>query len=264
MKGYTSGIKRYRKWILPTGVMVLLVAGASLACGVNPGSLNKGIITGFSFLNELFPPDWTAFPELLGPALQSVVIALLGTFLGTGISLLFGLAAAANISPPWLKNGTRFLLGLERSLPEIVILLILVAGFGLGPFTGVLSLTIGSIGMLGKLFGDAIEDLDPLTIESIEAVGAGKLQVMVFGVIHQLIPSIISFALFRFELSIRLSVVLGAVGAGGIGLELYHSFVLLDYRRAGSALITTLIMVFITEGLSSFVRKKIKLEGVLK
>ena len=140
----------------------------------------------------------------------------------------------------------------------------LVAAFGLGPFAGIIALTVGCIGMMGKLLGDAIEELDPTTIESIEAVGAGKLQILLYGVIHQIIPSIISFALFRFELSIRLSIVLGAVGAGGIGLELYHSFALLDYRRAGAALIVTLLLVFITERLSSFIRKKIRIEGALK
>jgi len=122
----------------------------------------------------------------------------------------------------------------------------------------------GCIGMMGKLLGDAIEELDPMTIESIEAVGAGRLQILLYGVIHQIIPSIVSFALFRFELSIRLSIVLGAVGAGGIGLELYHSFALLDYRRSGAALIVTLLLVFVTERLSSFIRKKIRIEGVLK
>ena len=256
-------LKRYQKWLLPVGILAILTWGAAWVCKASLDKLNLGLITGFSFLGQFFPPDFEAFKELVFPAIQSIIIALLGTFFGTIISLFFGLAAASNIAPAWLRNTIRFLLGMERALPEIVILLILVAAFGMGPFAGVLSLTIGCVGMLGKLIGDAIEELDPMTIESIQAVGAGRMQVMLYGVIHQIIPSIISFALFRFELSIRLSVVLGAVGAGGIGLELYHSFSLLDYRRAGSALILTLVMVFLTERLSSVIRKKIKLERTL-
>jgi phosphonate transport system permease protein len=191
-----------------------------------------------------------------------LLIALVGTLLGTVLSIFFAFAAASNIAPRWLRNSVRFMLGLERALPEIVILLFLVAAFGMGPFAGVLSLTIGCIGMLGKLIADAIEELDPVSLESIEAIGATKIQLLVFGVIQQIMPSIISFALFRFELSIRLSVVLGAVGAGGIGLEMYRAFFLLDYPRATTALVVILAMVFITERLSEFLRKKKSRGGI--
>ena len=264
MNGRSFSGKRYRKWVMPVLLLAILAEAAALVCGVRLGSLGKSFISGFSFLAGAIPPDWGAFPELLRPALESVVIALTGTLVGTLVSLLFGLAAASNISPAWLKQTTRLLLGMERSLPEIVILLFLVAAFGLGPFAGVLALTIGCVGMLGKLIGDAIEEIDPVTVESIQAVGAGKLQVMVFGIVQQIIPSVISFALFRFELSIRLSIVLGAVGAGGIGLELYRSFYLLDYHRACSALIVTLVMVLATERLSAFLRKQVRKEGALR
>lgn len=256
-------LKRYRHWLLPVLILSLLVEGAALVCKVNLRHLLKGSFASLSFMGELFPPALGSFGELLAPCLQSVIIALLGTFFGTIFSLLFGLAAAANISPAWLRNSIRFLLGVERAIPEIIILLVLVAAFGMGPFAGVLALTIGCVGMLGKLFGDAIEELDPATIESIETVGAGKLQVMLYGVIHQLFPTIISFSLFRFEMSIRLSIVLGAVGAGGIGLELYQAFTLLDYPRAGAALILILVLIIITEYISSFIRKQLRAGGVL-
>jgi phosphonate transport system permease protein len=176
-------------------------------------------------------------------------------------SLVFALLAASNLTPPWIRHSVRALLGLERALPEIVILLFLVAAFGLGPFSGVLALAIGCVGMLGKLIADAIEELDPVSIESIQSVGASRVQVVVFGVIQPIIPSIISFALFRFEYSIRLSVVLGAVGAGGIGLQLYRSFVMMDYGRAASALIVTLVLVFLSEQLSSRLRKLVRSGG---
>ncbi|MDR3715487.1 MAG: phosphonate ABC transporter, permease protein PhnE [Puia sp.] len=257
-------LKRYRKRVLPILLLVVLTSGAARVCKVDMSGLGKGLVAGLSFFGGMFPPDWSAFTEMLKPAFDSVIIALLGTFLGTVLSLFFGLAAASNISPRWLRATCRFLIGTERSLPEIIILLILVAAMGLGPFVGVLSLTIGCIGMLGKLFADTIEEIDPISIESIEALGAGKLQVIAFGVIQPIIPSIISFALFRFELNIRLSIVLGAVGAGGIGYELYRAFSLLDYRKACTALIITLVMVFITERLSASLRKKVKMEGSLR
>jgi phosphonate transport system permease protein len=257
------GFYRYRKGLLLLGIIAPLTVGAAWVCGVRLDFLWKGLGDSAAFVLRL-KPDWSAFPEMLQPALESVLIALVGTLLGTVLSLFFAFAAASNIAPPWLRNSIRFLLGMERALPEIVILLFLVAAFGMGSFSGVMSLTIGCVGMLGKLIADAIEELDPVTIESMEAIGATKPQLLVFGVIQQIVPSIISFALFRFELSIRLSVVLGAVGAGGIGLEMYRSFFLLDYPRATTALIVILAMVFITERLSGFLRKKIRGTEVLK
>jgi phosphonate transport system permease protein len=257
------GVRRYQKPLLLVAVIAPLAWGASWVCGIRWDALWKGLGDSAALM-KLMTPEWDAFAEMLKPALDSVLIALVGTLLGTAISILFAFAAASNISPTWLRNSIRFLLGLERALPEVIILLFLVAAFGLGPFAGVLSLTIGCIGMLGKLIADAIEEIDRVSLESIEAIGATKIQLLVFGVIQQIMPSIISFALFRFELSIRLSVVLGAVGAGGIGLEMYRAFFLLDYRRATTALVVILAMVFITERLSEFLRKKIKAEGALK
>lgn len=253
-----GSFRRYGRIFLVALVLLLLAQGASRVCGARWGLLGKGLAGSGAFLIRLLSPDPAAFADMVQPMLQSVFIALVGTVTGTVISLVFALAAASNIAPGWLRNSVRFLLGLERALPEIVILLFLVAAFGLGPFAGVLSLAIGCVGMLGKLIADAIEELDPVSIESIQAVGATRIQVVVFGVIQQIMPAIISFALFRFELSIRLSVVLGAVGAGGIGLELYRSFTLLDYPRAATSLIVILILVFLTERLSEYLRKRLR------
>jgi phosphonate transport system permease protein len=250
--------RRYGRVALLALGLLLLAMGASWVCGARWDLLFHGLGDSMHFLVYLLTPEIGTFPELIQPAIDSVFIALVGTIVGTVISLFFALAAASNVAPHWLRQATRFLLGMERALPEIVILLFLVAAFGLGPFAGVLSLAIGCIGMLGKLIADAIEELDPVAIEAIQAIGASRVQVIVFGVIQPIIPNIISFALFRFEYSIRLSVYLGAVGAGGIGLELYRSFIMLDYGRAAAALIVTLVLIFLGERLSAFLRKKIK------
>jgi phosphonate transport system permease protein len=128
---------------------------------------------------------------------------------------------------------------------------------------GVVALSIGCIGMLGKLLADIIEEIDPITLESIESVGGNKVQVIIFGVLPQILPNIISYALFRFEINIRLSVLLGAVGAGGIGYELDYSFGMLQYDRASTAIIIIITMVFAVERLSYYLRKKVKMEGAL-
>jgi phosphonate transport system permease protein len=267
MKEITSNLRvfrRYGRTLSILAVILLLAEGAAVVCGARWGLVFKGMWSSTAFLAKLLRPDFSAFADMLKPALDSIFIAIVGTLIGTVFSLFFALLAASNIAPRWLRQTVRFLLGMERALPEIVILLFLVAAFGLGPFAGVVALAIGCVGMLGKLIADAIEELDPVSIEAIQAIGANRVQVIVFGVIQPIIPSIISLSLFRFEYCIRLSVVLGAVGAGGIGLELYRSFVILDYGRAASALVVILALVFLSEQMSGWLRKKIKGEGRLQ
>jgi phosphonate transport system permease protein len=192
------------------------------------------------------------------------MIAFLGTVFGTLLSIVFAMLAASNITNQWVRNTARVLIGLERSVPEIVILLLMIAAFGLGPMPGIIALALGCIGMVGKLLADAIEELDTVMIESIESVGANKLQVIVFGVLPQIMPNLISYTLFRFEINIRLSVILGAVGAGGIGYELDYAFNMLQYHRAFTALLVIIVMVVGTERLSYILRKNVKTEGALK
>ena len=246
--------------------MIILLAvteATAIVCGATFGKLSDGIFNGLAFLGNMYPPDWSAFPEMLEPALQSIIIAFLGTVFGTIISVVFALLAANNLANPWVRNITRVFIAIERSIPEIIILILLVAAFGLGAMPGVVALSIGCIGMLGKLLADIIEEIDPLMIEAIESVGGNKIQVIIFGVLPQIVPNLISYALFRFEINIRLSVLLGAVGAGGVGYELEYSFGMLQYHRAFTAVIIIIAMVFGTERLSYFLRKKVKTEGAL-
>jgi phosphonate transport system permease protein len=233
------------------------MAMAGWAIRFNWGDLVTGIPKGGILISMMFPPDWSAFGDLLKPAFDTVILALIASVIGSILSLLFGLAAAKNISHPVIRNITRFLIAMERAIPEIFIVLLLVAALGLGPLCGVAALAIGCIGMLGKLLADAIEEIDPQILESIEATGANKFQLIKYGVMPQITPTLIANTIFRFEVNIRLSVILGAVGAGGIGFELYQSFNLLEYQKATTAIIVILALVFLSERLSDFLRKKI-------
>jgi len=264
MKPKEFSLKRYRKFILPLVVLLALTEGAAIVCGATFDKLFEGLTRGIAFFGHMFPPRWDAFPEMIEPTFTSFVIAFLGTFFGAILSIIFALLASRNLANPVVRSIARFLIGLERSVPEIVILILLVAAFGLGAMPGVVALALGCIGMLGKLLADIIEEIDPLVIDSIESVGGNKLQVIIFGVLPQIIPNIISYTLFRFEINIRLSVLLGAVGAGGIGYELDYSFGMLQYDRAFTAMIIIIAMVFGTEQLSYYLRRKIKMEGALK
>ena len=256
--------KRYRKYVIPLVLLAAVTEGAAIVCGATMDKLETGLVKGVSFLGYMFPPDWSAFSEMLQPAFQSIMIAFLGTVFGTLLSIVFAMLAASNITNQWVRNTARVFIGLERSIPEIVILLLLIAAFGLGPMPGIIALALGCIGMLGKLLADIIEELDTVMLESMESVGANKMQIITFGVLPQIMPNLISYSLFRFEINIRLSVILGAVGAGGIGYELDYAFNMLQYHRAFTALLVIIVMVFGTERLSYMLRKNIKTEGALK
>ena len=257
-------IKRYYKSIAFTILLLLLTWGAAISCKIELGGLFEGLGKGLVFFKNLFPPDWQAFPEMVQPAIDSLILAFLGTFFGTLIAVVFALLGAANISHPIVRTISRFLIGLERSLPELFILLFLIAAFGLGSMPGIICLSLGCIGMLGKLLADAIEEIDAVLIQSLTAVGANKFQIIVFGIFPEILPKLLAYTLFRFEINIRLSVILGAVGAGGIGYELDYAFSMLQYHRACSALIVVLVLIFGIEKLAAYLRKMLNIKTNLK
>jgi len=255
-----SGLRRLLRPALIALTLAAVVAWAAVQCKVSLGELARGAVRGVEVLAFFFPPDWSAMPELFGPAFVTVLLAAVATPLGVALSLLFGLAAARNLAPSWLRTPARMLIGLERALPEIIILLLLVAALGVGPFPGVIALAIGSIGMLGKLLADAIEEIDARVLESVETVGATRWQIIRHAVIPEVLPSFLANAIFRFEVNIRASVLLGAVGAGGIGFELSKAMSLLEYERAMMAVLVTLALVFGAERVSDVLRRRV-LEG---
>lgn len=257
--GYS--LTRYGRHARTVAVLGLLIAIAAWQCEVSLGDLAKGMVKGLSMLSLFLPPDWNAFPEMLRPALVTVVICLIATPIGAAFSILFGLAGARNVAPPWLRIISRSLIAAERGLPEIVILLILVAAFGLGPFAGIMALAIGSVGMLGKLVGDAVEEIDARILDSAAAVGATRLQVIRHVILPEILPSLVSNSIFRFEVNVRASVLLGAVGAGGIGFELNAAINQLEYSRATVAALTSLALVFLSERLSDYLRERILTGG---
>jgi phosphonate transport system permease protein len=247
-------LTRYRRHLLPALAFAAALAVAGWFCEVNAEDLLKGIAKGLSMLSFFFPPDWQAFPQMVKPALVTVVICLVATPIGTVFSVIFGLAGARNIAPDWLRLASRTVIAAERGLPEIVSLLVLVAAFGLGPFAGVMALAIGSIGMLGKLLADAIEEIDPRILDATAAVGATHWQVIRHAVLPEVLPSLVAHSIFRFEVNVRASVLLGAVGAGGIGYELNAAINQLEYSRATVAALVSLLLVFLSERCSDRLR----------
>lgn len=201
--------------------------------------------------------SWSTVSGSLHAMWDSVAIAWLGTLLAAVVAVPFGFMAAENLVPRWYAFGFRQIFNLLRSVPEIVIVLTMVPVFGLSKTAGIIAIGIGSIGTLSKLCSEVVEGIDRGPIEAADAVGASQLQRLRWAVMPQAIPEIASFVLYRFEINIRVSAILGIVGAGGIGNELVQSLKFKAWDRAGVPLLVVVIATMLIDSISGAVRRRI-------
>lgn len=248
--------KRWKQAAIVTGLAALTTL-AAWRCDVDVASLLTGIGKGLSLLAMFFPPEWSSLAEMIKPLGVTAVMALIATILGMCLSLPCALAASSNIAPPAVRQVMRAFIALERGLPEIVQMLLLIAVFGLGAVPGLVALSFSSIGMLAKLLADAIEEIEPDMLEAVEGTGATRSQVIRYAVVPQILPSLLANGLFRFEVNVRAGVILGAVGAGGIGYVMITAMNSMDYQKACLATLLTLALVFFSERVSDFFRARI-------
>lgn len=269
-----------RSFVVVLGV-VLVYWWSLTGTNMSPAELVRGIPNIFGLLGRMVPPQFAmdtltvevpfgltlpyfgesiavTVPEVIPSIIQTVQMAIVGTTLGILLSLPFGLLAARNTSPhPWIYQGTRIFLNSARAIPGLVVALIFVASVGLGPFAGVLAIAIGEIGVLGKLFAESIEAIDPQQVQAVRATGASRLQVFVYGVIPQALPVATSYSLLVFEGNVRSATILGIVGAGGVGFILSKYLALFQYQLLTGALILILITVTIIDRFSDYIRRRL-------
>lgn len=207
---------------------------------------------------RMVPPYWEFFADIVDPLVETVHIATLGTIATFFVALPIAFLAARNTTPnavTWFIG--RFILVASRSVNTVVWGLFFVAIFGPGPMAGIWSVTARSIGFVGKLVAEAIEEIDEGTVEAIEATGASRLQVMLIAVLPQVMPVIFGTIVYRWDINIRESTVLGFVGAGGIGIILYASINLFAWNEVAVILIAIFAVVLVSEFVSAAVRKRI-------
>lgn len=221
---------------------------------VSPGRLIEGVPFMLDFVRRMLPPDPSVLDKALRGALQTLQIAVVGTAVGAVLALPVAFAAARNTAPAWAFYWTRSALNVFRAMDTLVYALFFVAAVGLGPFPGVLAVIVYTATVLAKLYSEAIEAMDPLPVEAVEAVGATRLQVLRWGVVPQLVPHFLSFTLYRFETNIRAAAVLGFVGAGGIGFYIQTYLRLLNYPAASTVLLVLVVMVMLVDFASSRIR----------
>ncbi|MEM8962987.1 MAG: phosphonate ABC transporter, permease protein PhnE [Acidobacteriota bacterium] len=205
----------------------------------------------------MWPPDAEYGQESVLPAiLESIQIAWLGTMIGAALSLPFGLLGAKNLFP-WLGTGVTVILAAIRAFPEILLAIYFVPIVGLGAFAGTLAVGFHSIGMLGKLSSDVVESMDTGPVEALTACGGSKIQTLRWAVIPQVLPEFVALWLYRFEINIRASAVLGVVGAGGIGGVLLQTLRYRRFDKAGAVIVLTVLVVLAIDALSSRIRHRL-------
>lgn len=249
---------KQRRFIALGGLLIFLALGYWSASAVEFSfeRLRDGLPFMGDFLRRMFPPDLEVLPRVWQETVLTVELAWIATVIAAFLSIPLGFLAAANIlENAALRNAVRALLGADRAIDALILALFFVSAVGLGPFPGTLALAIHSVGMLGKLFADSIEAVDPGPIEALESTGAGKLAVVRWAVWPQVAPHFLSYFLFRFELNVRAAVVLGLVGAGGIGFLLTQYMRLFQYQKVCTVILVILVLVMSIDAVSQRLRR---------
>ena len=207
----------------------------------------------------MWPPDFKTEIErgVIGKVLESVYIAWIGTLIAATLSLPLAFLASNNVSPAYVRLPIKQLFNVIRSVPELILAVVLIAVTGLGPWAGALAIGLHSIGTLGKLSSEEIEAADRGPVEAVEACGGRWVSRVRWGVLPQVMPAIVSYWLFRFEINVRASAVLGMIGAGGIGAELISQLNFRNFPEVGAVLLVTIAVVMSIDTVSSAVRRRI-------
>jgi phosphonate transport system permease protein len=217
----------------------------------------KGLDNAARFLGRMFPPN-TA-PDKLelirSGILESLQIAVLSTVTGVLLSLPLGLAAARNLSTPVISWAARGVIAVLRSFHPVIVAILFVKAVGFGALAGVLALIVSTMGFVGKLFAEVVEEMNPRQVEAVRATGAGFFNVLIMGVMPQVIARFIGLSVYQFDSNLRNSTMVGIVGGGGIGAPLFTAYQRFDYDVVFTILIIIIALILVCELFSAQVRK---------
>lgn len=236
----------------------LLVQGA-IVIDARPAELLTGVDGMADIVDRSIPPELDVLGTALAAALETFDMALLGTAASVVLALPLAALAAENVTPARpLYIAARGVIAVCRVIPDLIWALLFVAAVGLGPFSGCLAIAIHSIGMLGRLFAERIEDIDMAPVEALVVTGATRAQVITHAVIPGVLPALIGVGLYRLDENLRSSTVLGLVGAGGIGFEILSAMNLFQYRTVATLLIVMFALIVAVERVSAGIRRRVQ------
>jgi phosphonate transport system permease protein len=262
-------LKRNLLSLLLAIAVVTLLAWSWFGTEMSLANLSRSGPRAAEFVERMFPPDlaWNVtearpFPPPLRLAAAAIAItlqiSLLGTALGAMGALVLGLLASENLTPHWLHHPIKVFLAIIRSLPIILLALLFVSAIGLGPMPGVLAVAVHSLGMLGKLYAEEFETTDAGVWEALDSAGADWLQKIRFALWPQTARQIFSLTLFRFEMNLRESAVLGLVGVAGLGLWIENYRRAFDYRSVATMVFVTMLLVLAVDQVVFHARRRLR------
>lgn len=251
-----DSLYNYLKWL--AGAVVVLIAARYIANQTIWIFVWDAPRQAADFITRMFPPDFRYANRTWGALFDTVNIAVFGTLMAIVISLPIAVLAARNTTPhPTVRAAAMVVIVGSRSVNSLIWAILLVQIVGPGLFAGVLAIGIRSVGMISKLLYEAIEEIDPKPIEAVSATGANAAQVFLYGYVPQLMPIFVGVTVYRWEINIRESTIIGIVGGGGIGFMLNSAINRLAWNQVIVVLMLILALVIIAEWVSAKARKAI-------
>lgn len=249
-----------RNWRL--GIATVLIVGAIWSFDGLDASIRDVIEApgkGWGIVKQMWPPDFATVYRrgAVGKIFESLYVAWIGTMIGSLLSFPLAFMAATNVAPMGLRVPIRQLFNAIRAVPELIVAMLLLTVTGLGPWAGALAIGLHSVGTLGKLSTEVIETSDEGPLEAISASGGRWISKMRWGMLPQVLPTVIGYWLFRFEINVRASAVLGLIGAGGIGGELVSQLNFRNFPEVGAVLLMVITMVLVIDTISGLARRRI-------
>lgn len=253
-----SVIKKKSRMPLYLILLAAAVFWALRITGFDMSVIIKRFSNLLSLMAKLFQPKWSFFGKVVGPLFDTIKMSVLGTVIGCLCALPVAILASSNIDKNTvIVSVLRFILGLIRTLPTLIIALVSALIFSLGTFAGTVAISIFTFGIVAKMLFESIETIDMGPFEAMEALGANKFQAFWSACVPQILPVYLSHSLYCFEMNIRASAILGYVGAGGLGITINERVGWRDYNGLGMVLLTLFVVVVAIEFLSSWLRKKL-------
>jgi phosphonate transport system permease protein len=253
MSTRTAALKPFKaNWGARIGGLLALVycVYAASALDITWTRFILGLGNGLKFLSDMVPPNFERWELLLDNLIETVQIAVISSAFGILLSLPIGLCAARNLMPSWMTWPARTLIAVCRSFHPVIFAILFVKAVGFGPLAGVLTLIFASIGFIGKLFAEAIEEISLKPIEAMRAAGAPFMSVILYSVLPQVLNRFIGFATYQFDSNLRNSTMVGIVGAGGIGGTLFAAFQRFDYDFLAAILLSIIGLIMVSEYLA--------------
>ncbi len=242
-----------------TAILIAVFVASARQAEVSLAEFLEGIPRLTRWLSELWPPDFAELPSFAVATWETLAIAIVGTLVAAVLALPLSLMVARNVTPvAWLGAPVRGVLNLLRGIDTAIFALFFVSVVGLGPFAGVLGVMCHTTGSMAKLYAEVLETLPAEPLEAMEATGTDRWRTIAFAVLPEALPALVGISLYLWEVNVRSSVILGIVGAGGIGYELSVSLKLLDFGRLTTLLILILVMVTAIDSVSAWLRHRLK------